>query len=96
MGRERHSLCSGSGMGRAMLCERTEPALLNTFTKCTANTESCTLACGMVVQNCFLIADFDHQLVFIFIFYLKNNQNNQKQNKECSLELLIQFYYRYD
>lgn len=62
-----------------MLCERTEPALLNTFTKCTANTESYTLAYGMVVQNCFLIADFDHQLVFIFIFYFKNNQNNDNK-----------------
>lgn len=65
MGKERHNLCSGSGMGRAMLCGRTEPALLNTFTKCTANTESYPLAYGMVVQNCLLIADFDHQLFFI-------------------------------
>lgn len=94
MGRQRHSLCSSSGMGRAMLRGRTEPALLNTFTKCPANTESYTLAYEMVAQNCHLIADFDHQLVFIFIFYFK--KPNKKQNKECSLELLIQFYYRYD
>lgn len=80
MGRERHSLRSGSGVGRAVLCGRTEPASLNAFTKCTANTESYTLAYGMVGQNCLSIADFDHQLVFIFIFYFKRpNQQKPEQ-----------------